>query len=397
MKTSSKPKKLAPGSSSLATKKLQPIFKWPGGKSGEMEEIRKRIPIFKGRFLEPFLGGGAVWLDQNPQRAIVSDLSGDIISLFLALQDKKLAKGLAREMLDLATRWDALGAPAKKLANFISPLLITGRKADERNQSLEKMSACVLDWLKIPEIRNELWSKKDKVKEVEIKRWQKAITTKLKRIVRQEARSSSLSLEDLYKNIETALRTAFYTEMRHRLNVISNERDPKRIAAWFFVRDLCYASMFRYNDKGEFNIPYGGMGYNKKKLTTKVKACFAPGLLDLVRRSEIKKEDFATAMESANLTKDDFIFLDPPYDSEFNAYEGRSFDQERQKELANFLKKTPAEFLLVIKATPFIASLYDNQPEFLVERIKKNYLVNVQNRNQRAVDHLYVRRAGRQP
>ena len=41
-------------------------------------------------------------------------------------------------------------------------------------------------------------------------------------------------------------------------------------AVFYFIRDYCYAAMFRYNANGEFNVPYGGISYNRKDFNKKV-------------------------------------------------------------------------------------------------------------------------------
>ena len=40
---------------------MKTILKWPGGKEKELPIIRKYSPIYSGRFIEPFVGGGAVF------------------------------------------------------------------------------------------------------------------------------------------------------------------------------------------------------------------------------------------------------------------------------------------------------------------------------------------------
>ena len=42
---------------------MKPMLKYRGGKSKELPEIKKFIPEFKGRYIEPFFGGGAVYFD----------------------------------------------------------------------------------------------------------------------------------------------------------------------------------------------------------------------------------------------------------------------------------------------------------------------------------------------
>ncbi|HTM99322.1 MAG TPA: hypothetical protein VL088_11285, partial [Pedobacter sp.] len=61
-------------------------------------------------------------------------------------------------------------------------------------------------------------------------------------------------------------------------------------------------------------------------------------------------------------------------------------DQER---LANFLLKTPAKWMMVIKETSFIRQLY-NHPTIKIEVFEKNYAYNVRGRNKRGVVHLII-------
>lgn len=38
---------------------MKPMIKYRGGKSREIKEIIKFIPEYKGKYIEPFFGGGA--------------------------------------------------------------------------------------------------------------------------------------------------------------------------------------------------------------------------------------------------------------------------------------------------------------------------------------------------
>lgn len=368
---------------------LSPLFKWPGGKTGELSLIRARTPLFPGRYIEPFLGGGALWLDLAPRASFVGDLSGDIMSFFKGLKSPDLRAPLIAALTAIATSWDDLGPSVSSLVRRLAPSIRAARVDSDREAVLASIPGLVEEWLALPSVTRSLALATMPAAERRV--YSAGISTKLKRIIRQEARSTPLSDTDLASNMETALRTAIYSRLRLVLNSSApSPNNPERTAAWFFVRDLCYASMFRYNDKGEFNIPYGGMAYNSKRLMTRVASCSNPVFLDLLSRTDLNQGDFLDTMSKAAPVDGDFIFLDPPYDSEFNAYEGQSFDASRQRELAEYLEATPASFLLVIKETPFIASLYDNNAAFLVERIERSYRVNVQNRNARAVTHLYI-------
>jgi DNA adenine methylase len=93
-------------------------------------------------------------------------------------------------------------------------------------------------------------------------------------------------------------------------------------------------------------------------------------------------------MESLDLTEDDFMFPDPPYDTEFSDYEGKAFTKLDQARLAVALKKTKAKFILIIKNTEFIHSLYEQ--DFTILTFDKQYTYNVRSRNQRGAEHLII-------
>jgi len=66
----------------------RPFLKWAGGKRGLLAEIRERTPNFDGKYIEPFLGAGAVLFDQDPQLTkVVSDYNRDLIDVYEVIRD----------------------------------------------------------------------------------------------------------------------------------------------------------------------------------------------------------------------------------------------------------------------------------------------------------------------
>ena len=146
--------------------------------------------------------------------------------------------------------------------------------------------------------------------------------------------------------------------------------------------------MFRYNSKGEFNIPYGGMSYNRKNMQSKIDGMFNREIATLFSDTEIHCSDFEQFFKNVNLTERDFMFLDPPYDTDFSDYEGKDFTKFDQERLAYALRETAARFLLVIKNTDIIHSLYEKH--FNILSFDKQYTYNVRSRNDRDVEHLII-------
>ncbi|MDE1549982.1 DNA adenine methylase [Jeotgalibaca caeni] len=66
----------------------QPFVKWVGGKRQLMPEIRSRMPKEDSitTYYEPFLGGGAVFLDLQPIKAVVNDYNSELINAYQVIQ-----------------------------------------------------------------------------------------------------------------------------------------------------------------------------------------------------------------------------------------------------------------------------------------------------------------------
>ncbi|MCB8881950.1 Dam family site-specific DNA-(adenine-N6)-methyltransferase [Acidisoma cellulosilytica] len=67
---------------------LTPFLKWAGGKRWLVNSGQLPVPSAYKRYIEPFLGSGAVFFCLNPHSAILSDLNKDLIELYLVMRDK---------------------------------------------------------------------------------------------------------------------------------------------------------------------------------------------------------------------------------------------------------------------------------------------------------------------
>jgi DNA adenine methylase len=180
---------------------------------------------------------------------------------------------------------------------------------------------------------------------------------------------------------------------RHLYNHIEkyNIEKSKEVAIFFFIRNFAYSGMFRYNKSGHFNVPYGGIGYNRKNLTKKLEYLQSKPLIKHLEKTNINNLDFEDFFKKNKPKKDDFIFLDPPYDSEFSTYAQNEFTKGDQSRLANYLiNNCEAKWMMIIKNTDFIFSLYD-KPNINISTFDKKYMVSFQNRNDRNAKHLLIR------
>lgn len=67
--------------------KAKPFVKWAGGKGILLPILRRFYPSSYGTYLEPFLGGGAVFFDLRPKSAILSDSNEELINAYKTVQN----------------------------------------------------------------------------------------------------------------------------------------------------------------------------------------------------------------------------------------------------------------------------------------------------------------------
>lgn len=60
----------------------KPVLKWAGGKTQMLKDILPRVPQFKGKYIEPFLGGGALFFALHPTNAILADSNPELINVY---------------------------------------------------------------------------------------------------------------------------------------------------------------------------------------------------------------------------------------------------------------------------------------------------------------------------
>ncbi|MCL2132654.1 MAG: Dam family site-specific DNA-(adenine-N6)-methyltransferase, partial [Lentimicrobiaceae bacterium] len=253
---------------------MKPLVKYRGGKTNEIPNIAKHIPQYKGRYIEPFFGGGALYFHLEPKKAIINDINTKLMAFYLGVKND------------------------------------------------------------FPNLRNELYEIE---KIYEVNRWH---FDDLKRQTPDER------VED--KNEE------FYYQLRDMFNDLA-EKKYSAALLYFFINKTAYSGMIRYNSKGEFNVPFGRYERLNTSLVTKKHS-------ELLASAEIFNTDYRNIFNMAE--RDDFMFLDPPYDCIFSDYGNEEykdgFDEKSHIALADDFKNLNCKSLLVIGRTPLTEKLYGN-------------------------------------
>ena len=68
---------------------MEPILKYPGGKYRELGQFLRYIPKFtdETEYIEPFIGGGALYFHLCPSKATISDLNKPLINFYKCCQE----------------------------------------------------------------------------------------------------------------------------------------------------------------------------------------------------------------------------------------------------------------------------------------------------------------------
>ena len=235
---------------------LLPMIKWSGGKKDEINKINQYLPKKYDTYLEPFIGGGALYFYIYPEKAVINDIHKELIDFYQSIKD----------------------GYSNQIYKFMN-----------ENPNEEKSYYKIRSYKPI-------------------------------------------------NQLESAQR-------------------------FYYLRKTCFRGMIRYNKKGEFNIPFGRykhINYEDIK-NEKYK--------NLLKKTVILNQDFKYIFDCYN-SKDNFMFIDPPYDSEFTDYGYCKFGRKEHLILAKCFKETKIKCLMVIGKTEFIENLYK---DYIVNEYDKKY------------------------
>lgn len=252
----------------MSKNRTKPFLKWVGGKTQLLDVILPLIPEKYENYIEPFLGGGAVFLELEPKNAIVNDVNDNVVTSFKVIKNKKL---------------------------------------------------------------------------------------ELIRLLRKHVENYS---------------EEYYYQLRDEW-IEDTATDVEKAARFIYLNKTGYNGLYRVNSKGKINVPFG----KKEKISNST--VFEKASLDRlstylrVNEVEILNKDYKDLEEL--IKPGDFVFVDPPYDSDddksFDSYTKKSFGKEGQKELAAFLKRLSekkVKWMLTNHDTVLIKELYKEYRKFSV-------------------------------
>ncbi len=135
----------------------------------------------------------------------------------------------------------------------------------------------------------------------------------------------------------------------------------ERAARVIYLNHTCYNGLYRENQSGEFNVPFG-----RYKNPTICDEMNLHTVSEVLKKADISCRPFGATLEKAR--ENDFVYFDPPYDpvsttSNFTSYHKNGFGSKDQADLRcvyTELARRNVKVMLSNSDTPFIRQLYDS-------------------------------------
>lgn len=262
----------------------EPFLKWPGGKRWAAQRIAELVKArLRGRYFEPFLGGGAVFFALQPPHATLSDINGDLVNTYVQVRDN-----------------------SRHIVKLLKTMKVTKR--------------------------------------------------------------------DYY-----------------RVRRSEPEGLVERATRFLYLNRTAFAGMYRVNQSGRFNVPYGGGDRTPECLWTS--SLLKEGSLAL-RNVELLQSDFEAVIERA--ANGDVVYCDPTYtvahdNNGFVRYNERNFSWEDQQRLSEAAKRAAGRGATVIVSNAFHESIRVLYSPHEGERLERRSLISPNTVARRTVnEYLFV-------
>lgn len=198
----------------------------------------------------------------------------------------------------------------------------------------------------------------------------------------------SLSIDD---------RKEYYLKTRNKYNsiILNGMCDIEKACDFIFLNRTCYNGLYRVNNKGEFNVPFGKY---KNPVICDKENLFT--INKLLKKVEILYGDYSICEDY--LDNASFIYFDPPYrplvdKGSFTKYSKNGFDDCDQVMLAQFFKKISNKCKIMLsnsdpknvnESDSFFDDLY---MDYEICRVKAKRMINCQSNNRGDVTEIVVR------
>ncbi len=201
--------------------------------------------------------------------------------------------------------------------------------------------------------------------------------------------------EEKQKEFYYAIRTEF-NEKRTKINYSKfSEHWIERAAQIIFLNKTCFNGLFRFNSKGEFNVPAGR--YKNPQIVDERNLLKASELLVL---AEIRRADFREMEKSVKPAS--FVYFDPPYrpiskTSAFTSYSKNGFRDLEQTALGMLFWRLNERNVkqMLSNSDPKNSNADDNffddlYKEFKIFRVPAKRMINSNAAKRKAINEIIV-------
>ena len=211
------------------------------------------------------------------------------------------------------------------------------------------------------------------------------------KIIRDDVENLISELENFKNNSDFF----YYVRNLDRNKEIFNSlSDVQRAARIIFLNKTCYNGLYRVNNSGEFNSPFGN--YKNPNI---INAPVLRAVSKYFNSAHIHLTSVDYAEILAEIPKKTFVYLDPPYDpisttSNFTGYSKGGFNRDEQirlKESCDFLTANNIKFMLSNSKTDFILNLYSS---YNITTVQAKRSINSVGSGRGNVDEIVVRNYG---
>lgn len=193
-------------------------------------------------------------------------------------------------------------------------------------------------------------------------------------------------------------RQKYFYSVRKEYNsyrIGEKELSIKRAVEFIFLNRTCFNGLYRVNKNGEFNVPCG-----RYKNPTICDSKNLRNLSFLIRNVEFQYGDYKKSEKYVD--SNTFVYFDPPYrplsiTSGFTSYTKEDFNDENQKELANYFKELDEKKakLMLSNSNPKNTNKEDNFFEeiykgFNINEISAKRMINANCKGRGAISELLI-------
>ncbi|WP_369998111.1 DNA adenine methylase [Winogradskyella sp.] len=200
--------------------------------------------------------------------------------------------------------------------------------------------------------------------------------------------------EELISDLKTHKNESdYFYDLRalDREDNFENLSNIKKASRVIYLNKTCYNGLYRVNNSGEFNSPFGR--YKNPNIVNETTIRAVSKYLN-TNKITILNGDFEEALKG--IKKGSFVYFDPPYhpvsaSSNFTGYVQGGFDmyeQVRLRDLCNKLNEKGINFLLSNSATQFIEDLYK---DYKISYVKANRSINSNAKKRGEIDEVLIR------